>query len=69
MNDVFAVADRIATLYLGRTAAQVKASDVTYAQVVELMTAGRSGDLGLAPAVTGASTNGAGDAEENGAAS
>jgi D-xylose transport system ATP-binding protein len=49
MNDVFAVADRIATLYLGRMAAQVKASDVTYSQVVELITAGRSGDLGFQP--------------------
>ena len=47
MNDVFAVSDRIAALYLGRTAAQVKASDVTHAQVVELITSGRSGDLGL----------------------
>ena len=50
MNDVFAVADRIAALYLGRTAAQVKASDITHAQIVELITAGRSGDIGLAPA-------------------
>ncbi|MET7519445.1 ATP-binding cassette domain-containing protein [Streptomyces sp. NPDC005480] len=48
MNDVFAVSDRIAALYLGRMAAQVKASDVTYSQVVELITSGRSGDLGLA---------------------
>jgi D-xylose transport system ATP-binding protein len=47
MNDVFAVADQIATLYLGQMAAQVKATDVTYSQVVELITAGRSGDLGL----------------------
>src|SRR5689334_18993028 len=47
MNDVFAVADRIAALYLGRMAAQVKTSDVTHAQIVELITAGRSGDLGL----------------------
>jgi D-xylose transport system ATP-binding protein len=47
MNDVFAVADRIATLYLGRMAAQVKADEVTHAQVVELITAGRSGDIGL----------------------
>jgi D-xylose transport system ATP-binding protein len=31
-------------------AAQVKATDVTHAQVVELVTAGRSGDLGLPPA-------------------
>ena len=50
MNDVFAVSDRIAALYLGRMVAQVDTSEVTYAQVVELITAGRSGDLGLAPA-------------------
>jgi D-xylose transport system ATP-binding protein len=55
MNDVFAVADRIATLFLGQTAAQVKATDVTYSQVVELITAGRSGDIGLASAAVGAS--------------
>jgi D-xylose transport system ATP-binding protein len=58
MNDVFAVADRIACLYLGRMAAQVKATDVTYSQVVELITAGRSGDLGLPPAAVGAAGNG-----------
>src|SRR5690606_15520998 len=46
MNDVFAVADRIAALYLGRMVAQVKANDVTHAQVVELITAGRSGAVG-----------------------
>jgi D-xylose transport system ATP-binding protein len=50
MNDVFEVADRITTLYLGRVAADVKRTDVTQSQVVELMTLGRSGDLGLAPA-------------------
>jgi D-xylose transport system ATP-binding protein len=49
MNDVFRVADNIAALYLGRMAAQVDARSVTHAQVVELITAGRSGDLGLAP--------------------
>jgi D-xylose transport system ATP-binding protein len=49
MNDVFAVSDRIAALYLGRMVAQVNASDVTHAQVVELITAGRSGQLGLPP--------------------
>ncbi|GAA1820724.1 sugar ABC transporter ATP-binding protein [Planosporangium flavigriseum] len=52
MNDVFAVSDRIAAMYLGRMAAQVKATDVTHAQVVELITAGRSGELGLAPSGT-----------------
>jgi D-xylose transport system ATP-binding protein len=56
MNDVFAVADRIACLYLGRMAAQVNASDVTYSQVVELITAGRSGTLGLSAAEVGAPT-------------
>ncbi|MET8000338.1 MULTISPECIES: ATP-binding cassette domain-containing protein [Nonomuraea] len=49
MNDVFAVSDRIAALYLGRMAAQVKTADVTHAQVVELITSGRSGDLGIMP--------------------
>ncbi|GAA0528074.1 ATP-binding cassette domain-containing protein [Saccharopolyspora thermophila] len=48
MTDVFEVADRIATLYLGRMAAELPARDLTHAQVVELMTAGRSGELGLA---------------------
>ena len=48
MNDVFQVADRIACLYLGQMAAQVGAKEVTHGQVVELITAGRSGDLGLA---------------------
>jgi D-xylose transport system ATP-binding protein len=47
MNDVLEVADRITVLYLGRVAADVRRSDVTHSQVVELITAGRSGDLGL----------------------
>ncbi|MGH3344137.1 MAG: ATP-binding cassette domain-containing protein [Carbonactinosporaceae bacterium] len=47
MNDVFAVADRIATLHLGRLAAVVRTSEVTHAQVVELITTGRSGDIGI----------------------
>lgn len=48
MSDVFEVSDRIATLYLGRMVAEVPTRDVTHGQVVELITAGRSGDLGLA---------------------
>ena len=48
MTDVFEVADRIATLYLGRMVAEVPTRDVTHSQVVELITAGRSGELGLA---------------------
>jgi len=49
MNDVFAVSDRVAALYLGRTAAEVRISDVTHSQIVELITSGRSGNLGLPP--------------------
>ncbi|HET9141761.1 ATP-binding cassette domain-containing protein [Actinophytocola sp.] len=48
LADVFEVADRIATLYLGRMVAEVQTKDVTHGQVVELITAGRSGDLGMA---------------------
>jgi D-xylose transport system ATP-binding protein len=48
MNDVMQVADSIAALYLGQLAAQVQAKDVTHSQVVELITAGRSGTIGLA---------------------
>lgn len=47
MNDVLRVADSICALYLGRTAAQVDASSTGTTQVVELITAGRSGALGL----------------------
>ncbi|MGH3243877.1 MAG: ATP-binding cassette domain-containing protein [Spirillospora sp.] len=46
MNDVFAVSDRIAALYLGRMVAQVSTADVTHRQVVELITSGTSGELG-----------------------
>ena len=49
MNDVQAVADDIACLYLGRMAAQVEKSTVSSQQVVELITTGRSGDIGLQP--------------------
>jgi D-xylose transport system ATP-binding protein len=55
LNDVFEVADTITCLYLGRVAATVRTRDVTSSQVVELITAGRSGDLGLAPATASAS--------------
>jgi D-xylose transport system ATP-binding protein len=48
MSDVFEVSDRIATLYLGRLVADLPTADLTHSQVVELITAGRSGDLGLA---------------------
>lgn len=48
MTDVFEVADRITALYLGRVAADVPTADVNHSQVVELITAGRSGSLGIA---------------------
>ena len=50
MNDVMKVADSIGVLFLGRMAAQVRRPDVTQTQVVELITSGRSGNLGLSPA-------------------
>jgi D-xylose transport system ATP-binding protein len=48
MTDVFEVADRITALYLGRVAADVSAKEVNNSQIVELITAGRSGNLGIA---------------------
>ena len=51
MNDVKEVSDRITALYLGRVAADIPAADVTTGQIVELITSGRSGEHGLAPAV------------------
>ncbi len=51
MNDVKEVSDRITALYLGRVAADVAATDVTSREIVELITTGRSGDHGLAPAI------------------
>ena len=45
LNDVFQVADNIAALYLGQMAAQVRKSDVTTNQVIELITTGKSADI------------------------
>jgi D-xylose transport system ATP-binding protein len=50
MNDVMEVADRVCALYLGRVAAEVPAKDSSTTQIVELITSGRSGDVGLATA-------------------
>ena len=47
MVDVFEVADRVAALYLGRVAADVPIDQVDRTQVIELITSGQSGDLGL----------------------
>ena len=46
MNDVMQVADDIAVLYLGSLVAQVRASEVTHSQVVELITTGRTSSNG-----------------------
>lgn len=55
MNDVMQVADNIACLYLGQMAAQVNVSEVNHSSIVELITTGRSGALGiqLDPAMAG----------------
>ena len=50
MNDVMEVADRVVALYLGRVAAEVMKKDSSTTQIVELITSGRSGDIGLAAA-------------------
>jgi D-xylose transport system ATP-binding protein len=54
MIDVMQVADNIACLYLGAMAAQVSAKDVNHSSIVELITTGRSGDMGLQPEVAAA---------------
>ena len=54
MNDVIRVADRVVALYLGRTAAQVTASESSTSQIVELITSGRSGNIGLSAEESGA---------------
>ncbi|GAA2841164.1 ATP-binding cassette domain-containing protein [Crossiella cryophila] len=48
MNDVFEVSDTVAALYLGRLAAQVPTKSLSHAQAVELITSGRTGDIGIA---------------------
>ncbi|MDQ1717842.1 MAG: D-xylose transport system ATP-binding protein [Pseudonocardiales bacterium] len=55
MNDVMEVSDHVAALYLGRMAAEVPASQTSVSQVVELITTGRSGDIGLSTAAANAS--------------
>jgi D-xylose transport system ATP-binding protein len=52
MNDVMEVADRVVALFLGRVAAEVKKTETSTTQIVELITSGRSGDLGLASSTT-----------------
>ena len=54
MNDVMEVADRVVALYLGRVAAEVIAKDSSTTQIVELITSGRSGEIGLTRATANA---------------
>ncbi len=51
MVDVMEVSDRVTALFLGRVAADLPASETNHSQIVELITAGRSGDIGI-PAAT-----------------
>jgi ABC-type sugar transport system ATPase subunit len=57
LNDVFAVADRIAVLYLGHMVIEEKASSFDRQRVVEYMT---TGGLGLGTSGSSAGTGGAG---------
>ena len=50
MNEVLEVSDRVAVMYLGRMAAEVRAKDTNREQLVQLITSGRSGSIGLLPA-------------------
>ena len=50
MNDVFEVSDRIVPLFLGRVAADLKTSETNNSQIVELITSGRSGTIGISAA-------------------
>ncbi len=56
MNDVLQVADRIAVLYLGQMAAIVDRKEVDQQQLVELITTGRTGNIGLAASTASAGT-------------
>jgi len=52
LNDVFEVADDVAVLYLGQMVTQLELASANRNQVVELITTGRSGDLGIPDAGT-----------------
>lgn len=58
MNDVFAVADSISVLYLGQTAAQVRAASTSRAEIIELITSGSMGAGRPAGPPAGPSTDG-----------
>ena len=50
MLDVIEVSDRVTALFLGRVAADLKTSETNHSQIVELITAGRSGNIGISAA-------------------
>ena len=52
MNEVLEVADSVNVLYLGQTAAQLRAKDTSRSEIIELIT---SGSAALAPAAAGPS--------------
>jgi D-xylose transport system ATP-binding protein len=58
MLDVLEVSDRIAALYLGQLAAIVDRKDVNQQQLVELITTGRSGTMGLQHELTNSTGSG-----------
>jgi len=68
LNDVFEVADRVAVLYMGQLAAQVRLTDVDRNEVVQLITSGRSGKVGLSAAEKLAAASGPGGPGTAGAA-
>ena len=47
MTDVLQVSDRVCVMYLGRMAAEVKSAETSREQLVQLITFGRSGSIGL----------------------
>jgi ABC-type sugar transport system ATPase subunit len=61
LNDVFAVADRIAVLYLGRMVAQAPASEFDRQSIVEYMTTGGTGPVTLR---TGGPAGGTADVDD-----
>lgn len=53
MNDVLQVADRVSAMYLGRIAADLPNDDtMTRESLVQLITSGRAGDVGLTEGIT-----------------
>jgi D-xylose transport system ATP-binding protein len=70
MNDVLAVADDIAVLYLGRMTAQVHTKDVNHSEVVKLITGGalieEGGAITVPETAPGPALDADGEANESG---